>query len=422
MKNVFLKASIACCLAVLASGFGTAGAQTRTAVVTGISQVVRLSPAVRSVVSEKSFPDYLSQRPDLQNSIFETVRTSLAAQLAVGAVTFRQPAGGWLDYGNVVAAMHIDRNRGNGDLYVGIQQVIQLTTTAADSVGMPVRNFLGHCTVRVEDGNGKVVFENKIAVPFSTVSRAGQMQGGVETSPDDWTRLLGLSIKSAFEHKTKRLPTQVFSRPPLAVPGFAVAGGYYFFTLQETESFGSYKGASRRREITFREQDARQPIRLTYEQSYSLNESYFKGEYRSRVLLKDIELGTEYDITAATGLVRDSMNYLSKTISPINTRCTAQRLLVGDYTMDGKKFEGQAGYDVYSVRAILPRNTFEIRVNDKVRAVVQKGGLRSQATGRRQTTYFQMPRQTTAAEQDKLLLTYLIYQLSAELGRDFLGY
>ncbi len=422
MNNVFLKTSIACCLMALVSGCGSATAQSRTAVVTGISQVVRLSPAVRSVVGEESFPDYLSQRPDLQNSILETVKTSLAAQQAVNAVTFRQPAGGWLDYGNAVAPLHIDRNRGDGDLYVGIQQVVQLTTTAADSVGMPVRNFLSHCTVRIEDKDGKVVFTNKVAVPFSTVSRAGQMQGGVETSPDDWTRLLKLGISTALEHKTQRLPTQVFSRPPLEVPGFAVAGGYYFFTLQETESFGSYKGASRRREITFREQNASQPIRLTYEQSYSLNESYLKGEYRSRVLLKDSELGTEYDITATTGLMRDSMNYLSKTIQPINTRCTAQRLLVGDYTMDGKKFEGQAGYDVWSVRAILPRNTFEIRVNDRVRAVVQKGGLRSQATGRRQTTYFQMPRNTPRAEQDKLLLTYLIYQLSSEMGRDFLGY
>lgn len=401
---------------------GPVFAQTRTAVVTGVSQAVRLSPAVRSVLTEESFPDYLSQQPGLQNSIFSTIKTSLGEQFSVGEVAFKQPAGGWLDYGNIVAPLQIDHNRGDGDLYVGIQQVVQLTTTAADSVGMPIRNFLSNCTVRVEDRDKRVVFTNKITVPFSTVAQAGRMQGNVEISAEDWSQLLNLSIKTAFENKTKRLPTQVFGRPPLVLEGFGTLPGYYFFTLQETESFGSYRGASRRKDITFQEANAKIPIRLTYEQSYSLNETYFKGEYRSRVLLKDTELGTEYDITATTGLVRDSMNYLSKTISPINVRCTAQRLLVGDYTMNGKKFEGQAGYDIYSVRSILPRNTFEVRVNDKVKAVIQKGGFRNQPSGRCQTTYLQISRDTPENEKDKILLTYLIYQLSAELGRDFLGY
>jgi|GEM_PF-2116082 len=403
--------------------FNQASAQDSTvAVLTRIEQVVRLSPTVRSAIGEESFPDYLAQKPELQNSIFQTIKTSLASKFPVKELVVKQPAGPWLDFRNIVAPVQIDRNRGEGSLYVAVQQVIQLTTTGADSLGMPVKNFLSTCTVQVQDKGGKTVFSNKLIQPFSTVSRSGQMYGLTEISADDWAKLLTTSIATALDNTTQRLPSQLIYRPPLKITEYGLTdASARFCILQETEKSSSYKGANRDKTVSFRE--AGRVLRLwSYNQGYSLNEGFIRGEYRTRILLADKALGTEYDITAASTLVRDSANIFSKTISPIQIRCTAQRLLVGDYTMTEKKFEGQVGYDIYSIRAVPPRNTFELRINDKVKTLIQKGSLRNQAGARRQESYLYISRDVDENGSDKILLTYLIYQIANEMGRDFLGY
>ncbi len=398
------------------------GQDSVVAVIAPIEQVVRLSPTVRSAISEESFPDYLAQTPELQNSIFQTIKTSLARKFSVNEITNRQPAGSWLDFRNIVVPAPPDSNRSKGDLYVVIQQIIQLTTTSADSVGMSVKNFLSTCIVTVQDKTGKTVFTNKLVQPFSTANRPGQMYGLAEIGPEDWTNLLKNSIVAAFANTTKRLPSQVCYRPPLDVTAYGMTSNLTrFYILQENEKGSSYKGSNREKTVSFREV-GQVPRLWNFNQSYSLNESFLRGDYRTRILLEDKALGTEYDITAVSSLMRDSMNVFSKTISPIQIRCTAQRLLVGDYTLNEKRFEGQVGYDIFSIRAVAPRNTFEIRINDKIKALIQKGGYRNQGGARRQETYLYISRDVDENATDKLLISYLIYQSANELGRDFLGY
>lgn len=409
------------------TAFGLAGSRqtvaqdSTVAVLTQVEQVVRLSPAVRSAIGEESFPDYLAQMPALQNSIFQIIKTSLARKFSVGTVRIQQPAGPWLDYRNVVAPVHISRNRGEGNLYVAVQQIVQLTTTSADSLGMPVKNFLSTCMVVVQDQGGKTLFTTKVVQPFSTANRPGQMYGLVETSPDDWTNLLAASLQAAFETGAQRLPSRTFYRPATDAVQYGLSGTARFYILQETEKNSSYKGSNREKTVSFRE-PTRVPRIWSVNQSYSLNEGSLRGDYRTRIVMEDKAMGTEYDITASSSLTRDSMNVYSKTITPITIRCTAQRLLVGDFTLNEKRFEGQVGYDIYSIRAVQPRNTYEIRINDKVRAVIQKGGYRNQGGLRRQETYVYLSREVDDTNTDKVLLSYLIYQSANELGRDFLGY
>lgn len=405
-----------------ASQAQTAVQDSVVAVVTRIEQVVRVSPAVRSTLSEESFPDHLAARPDLQTRVVRSLETALAGRLAVRKVQLRQPPGHWLDYRNVVAPLTIDRNRGKGTYYVGVQQVVQLTTTAADSLGGLVRNFLSTTTVQVQDSTGKTVFSGKQVLPFSTANRSGQMSGVAEVEPDDWARLLETSVAGAMEHPGRRLPAQTLFRPLVDLSQYGFGGARpRFFVMQETER-GSFRGGSRDKSIALR-QVAGPSQQWRYEQSYSLSEGFLRGEYRTRILLRNETSGAEYDITASSDLTRDSMNVYSKSVSPIRIRCTAQRLLVGDYTMTEKRFEGQLGYDVYTVRAVAPRNTFEVRINDQVKALVQRSGVRNQGSGgRRQDTYLYVSPGESENQSDKILITYLIYQMATELGREFLGY
>ncbi len=401
---------------------GTALAQdSTTAVVTHIEQIVRLSPNVRSAIGEESFPDYLAQIPDLQNSIFQTLKTSLARKFSVSQVQIQQPAGSWLDFRNVIVPFKPSRTAGNASLYVAIQQVIQLTTTSADSMSMPVKNFLSTCTLQVQDKTGKTVFTSKVIHPFSTANVPGQMYGLVEIGPEDWRNVLNQSIQAALETTTQRLPSQTFHRPVVNLSLYGLAGNTRFYQIQESEQNSSYKGSNRDKTISFREV-GRTPRQWNANQSYSLNESFLRGEYRTRILMADKSIGTEYEITATSSLTRDSVNIYSKTVTPIAIRCTAQRLLVGDYTLNEKRFEGQVGYDVFSIRMVQPRNTYEVLINDKTKALIQKGGFRNQGGLRRQDTYMYVSREVDENLIDKILLSYLIYQSANELGRDFLGY
>ncbi|MDJ1481158.1 hypothetical protein QNI16_11735 [Cytophagaceae bacterium YF14B1] len=394
-----------------------------TAVVTKIEQIVRLSPTVRSMLSEESFPDYISLDPKLQAGIVSSVKSAVSRKFGVKEVVINQSAGNWLDFRNIAAPVQVDVNRGNGTVYIAIQQVIQLTTTSADTLGMTIKNFMSTCSILAQDKDGKTLFTSKLIQPFSTANRAGQVYGLVEISAEDWGKLLTNAINTGFENTNKRLPHQTFYRPATEVSAYGLTGASpRFYILQETEkTASSFKGSNREKIISFR-QSGRVPRVWQFSQSYSLSENYLRGEYRTRILLNDKAFGTEYEITVTSNVTKDSTNIYSRNVSPIQIRCTAQRLLVGDYTLSEKRFEGQVGYDVFAIRAVPPRNTFEVTINDKVKALIQRGGIRNQNGQKRLDTYTFISREMDDNMTDKIFLSYLIFQIANELGRDFLGY
>ncbi len=392
---------------------------TSRVVVTRIEQVVRVSPLVLSVMDEESFPDYLTQMPALTEQVYAQLKPLLEHRFPGKSVGFSLPTTPWLRYQNLVEPLKPSASTGAGTYAVAIQQVVQLVTTGADTVGMPVRNFLSTCQVLVQDSRGKVVFTHTVQQPFRTVSRAGNMSGKGEITATDWVDLLIRSVKGALDEKgPKRLSVQSFYRPPLTMDSYGfLPGQTLFYTWQETETGSNFKGASREKKISFGLMGTT-PVRWKSQQSFSLNETYIRGEYRTRLLVQNTQSGSEYDITAVGSVVRDSANYFSKVVSPVQVRCTAQRLLVGDYTLNHNSMEGQVGYDIYNLRMVLPRNTFELRINDNLRAIIQKGGKYAG----KQAIYLSIHKEATSAEIDKILLSFLIFQMGNDLGVDFLGY
>ncbi len=106
---------------------------------------------------------------------------------------------------------------------------------------------------------------------------------------------------------------------------------------------------------------------------------------------------------------------------PVSVRCTAGGLLAGKFTLTPAVFEGQWGYDVYTIRKISPRNTFEIRNNDKLLAIAQKGGL-SGTSAKTRNTWFLLDKKLEGGDATELETVWLAFQMALQFGQDFLDY
>jgi hypothetical protein len=420
-----LFACVSCLFCGLLPGFAQ---EKPVLVISSVEQTVKLLPAWRSVVSEESFPNYPGQDSAVVTALVQKTKTLLQKKWQSASVSFDGPEtirfsinGQGFPLGGAVTV-----NVGKGELYVQINQVIAFHTTAADKAGMPIRYFNSTCQVQVRDKVGNVAFAGKAVVPFSTVSKPGYTQGTIELSKADWVSLFERSLAAALDNQTKRTAAVTFFRPSFSMPAYAsFLEKTKPYTLQESVKDGITvaKGDSRLRNFSFTQGTKTYPWKL--DQHFIGRPGQLSGKLMSRALLLNGFNQNEYEVTAECNLGSAEERQLSLEElknSPVAVRCTSQRLLVGDFNLTPRKFEGQMGYDVFTLTQLPLKHTYEIKINDEVQVIVQKGGLYGEPGIRTQNTYLLVNRTLDENQINDVLLVYLMYQTAYTFGQNFLSY
>ncbi len=403
------------------AGLSAAEAQPRV-VVTNVQQVVRLAPAWRSVLGEVSFPDYFGRDSALSGQVLDRVGQLLGQKWPGARVTF---AGGksirLIRSGQpTLPPPQLPAQRGEGDIFVAIVQGLNPTTTATDDAGLPVTYFVNVCSVRAEDSSGKPVWESRVTMPFGTAVKPGSTYGVAEVGAADWQKLLVTSLEAALQHNSRRLPTTTFYRPPFSHA--ALPRNAQPVVLRESVRDGLLYRKGEARKISFSVGEGAEAVTYRLDQQFVGNPEMTAGVALTKGTLSNEGTQQVYELVAEFALPEDHLaTPEERRRQPVSVRCTAGGLLAGRFTLTASGFEGQWGYGVYNIRKIAPKNTFEVRYNDQLVAVAQKGGLGGTGGARTRNTYLL----TTDAEEGtaaELYLVWLVYQTAYLFGQDFLGY
>jgi hypothetical protein len=415
-----MRFTVAWCLLLLA-GLFSAGAQPRV-VVTDVRQVVRLAPAWRSVLGEESFPDYFGRDSVLSRQVLDRVSQLLGQKWPGARVTFAERKDiRFIRSGQAaLPPPQLPAGRGAGDIFVAIVQGLNPTTTATDEAGLPVTYFVNVCSVRAEDPSGKPVWESRVTMPFGTTVKPGSTYGVAELGAADWQKLLLTSLETALQHNARRLPAATFFRPPFAHG--ALPKSTQPVILRESVRDGLLYRKGEARKISFSVGEGAEATTYRLDQQFVGNPEMAAGVALTKGTLTNEATQQVYELVAEFALPEDHVaTPEERRRQPVSVRCTAGGLLAGRFTLTAGGFEGQWGYGVYNIRKIAPKNTFEVRYNDQLVAVAQKGGLGGPAGARTRNTYLLTAdaEEGTAAE---LHLVWLVYQTAYQFGQDFLGY
>ena len=98
----------------------------------------------------------------------------------------------------------------------------------------------------------------------------------------------------------------------------------------------------------------------------------------------------------------------------------AEHLLVGDFTLNSKSFEGLAGYKVYTLVNIIPKSTMEIRINNQLKAIIQKSSVQTKSGNKLQQYHLYLNKDASKEEQGEWLNLFILYKIGYEFGQDFL--
>lgn len=394
-------------------------------VVTGVRQVIKLVPAWRSVLNEESFPDYFGQDSLLHKQILVQTGQLLQKKWEGAQVKFIRE--GRIDFTRSGQALlpppAVRANREEGDIFVAIVQGINPTTTATDAAGMPVTYFTNVLSLRAEDKTGKVVWESRVTAPFGTAYKPGSTYNAAEISREDWEKLYVTSLTAALEVTSRRLPMATFYHPPFSHPQY---DGFLKDSrlLTVRESVGDVllrKGEARKTRFTFGE--GRNAASYELDQQFVGNPEMPMGLSLTRAILLNRSTGQEYELIAEFFLPADQpVAVTDHRQQPVSVRCTAGGLLAGKFTLTPAVFEGQWGYEVYTIRKASPRNTFEIRNNDKLLAVAQKGGMSGASATRTRDTLFLLDKKLEDGDAAELQIVWLAFQMAQQFGQDFLDY
>ncbi len=411
---------VACCLLIFAVLF-SARAQPRV-VVADVRQVIRLAPAWRSILGEESFPDYFGRDSVLNGQVLDQVGQLLGQKWPGAKVTF---AGGnairFVRSGQpTLPTPQLPARRGEGDIFVAIVQGLTPTTTATDDAGMPVTYFTNVCSVRAEDAAGKPLWESRVTMALGTSVKPGSTYGVAEMGAADWQKLFLTSLEAALQHNARRLPNATYYRPPFRHAALPREGRP--LVVREGVRDGLLYRRGEARKITFTVGEGAEASVYRLDQHFVGNPEMTAGVALTRATLTNQATQQVYELVAEFALPEDHVaTPEERRGQPVSVRCTAEGLLAGRFTLTANGFEGQWGYGVYNIRKIAPKNTFEIRYNDQLVAVAQKGGLNGTAGTRTRDTYLLTGNleEGTAAE---LHLVWLVYQTAHQFGQDFLGY
>jgi hypothetical protein len=294
------------------------------------------------------------------------------------------------------------------------------TTTATDDAGMPVTYFTNVCSVRAEDAAGKPLWESRVTMAFGTAVKPGDTYGVAEMGAADWQKLFLTPLEAALQHNTRRLPNATYYRPPFRHAALPAAGRP--LVVREGVRDGLLYRRGEARKITFTVGEGAEASVYRLDQHFVGNPEMTAGVALTRATLTNQATQQVYELVAEFALPEDHVATAEeRRRQPVSVRCTAEGLLAGRFTLTPGGFEGQWGYGVYNIRKIAPKNTFEIRYNDQLVAVAQKGGLNGTAGARTRDTYLLTGNleEGTAAEMQ---LVWLVYQTAYQFGQDFLGY
>jgi hypothetical protein len=142
------------------------------AVITDIQQEIKLYPSLRSILSEQSFPDYFTSDTLWQKTVLQELRAQLGKKLGVKEI-YVPDSSALVKF--VVSATPLSprlrlasTNRATAAYFVAFTSTIALTTTAVEERGLPVRHYNCITEIKIEDKDHKMVFTNKISIPFRT--------------------------------------------------------------------------------------------------------------------------------------------------------------------------------------------------------------------------------------------------------------
>jgi hypothetical protein len=104
----------------------------------------------------------------------------------------------------------------------------------------------------------------------------------------------------------------------------------------------------------------------------------------------------------------------------VKIRCMSQGLLAGNFVLNARKLEGMIGYQVYTLNRINPKDTYELVANNKLLALIQRGGAGKVDGAPTQDYAFFVGKDISQERQGELALIFLIHKLASEFGKDFL--
>jgi hypothetical protein len=398
-----------------------------TAIVSTIRQEVRVYPAWRSILSDESFPNYIKTDTMWQSSVKATLQQLLRQKFGVSQVLFPKPNP--IDYivtGNASLA-HTQALSIQGDLMVDIYMVINLTTTSMDETGIQSKNFNQTCRIRIKNKENTPVYESTIVIPFRTrINPDAGMYGVAELSAGDLKQLFEESISAAFMYESKKFPARTYDRPAISNTRYkAFLQKAKLYALQEfTPDVPLQKGQPQQNRYNFQPvQKNADAIKLSLTRNYTGNVRSPEEGYTCRAMLKNEFNESAYQMWATfqwKNKQKDSTPPAGDEKPEVLVKCFSEGLQLGDFMLNSKKFEGMTGYTSFTIYQTLPKNTLELRLNNQVKALIQKSSVSHSVQEKMQQYYLYLPAEVTKEEKSELLTIFLIYKVAAEFGQDYL--
>lgn len=410
---------ILCLLASFIQGYSQAG---EPAVVTPIQVEVKLYPAWRSILSEESFPDYITSDTLWQLAMRQKVEQWVQQKFAVKQVLFTDSMPVHFRYSKGTLLKQAQSEVRPGQLLINIHQTIGLTTTGVDEAGIMAKNFNYTCRVQVKEDGNKIIFEGNAVIPFRTrVKPEAGMYSIAELTSSDVKKLSEEALQAAFTPKLKKLAQRTYYRPAFSNTKYdTFIAGATLYSLQEYLPDTPEQEAlpNSRKYIFTSSRQTTDSATLQLKRSYTGNVP--EDTYTCRAMFTNGLNQTTYQMWATLQQKSKTDNNIPDEKPEVSVRCFADRLLLGDFTLTDRKFEGMTGYTVFSIYQISPRNTLELHVNNQVKAIIQKGGISSTGLGKKQQYYLYIPKEATRDDTSELLTIFMIYKVAYELGQDFL--
>lgn len=406
--------------------FGKVAAQD-TAVVTSLRQEVRIYPMWRSILNEESFPDYLEADSLWQTSVTEKLQQLLKQKFGLSHVLFAKTKPVEYLVTGSVPKQNSAFTANSGDLQVDIQMVITLATTSMDDNGIQAKNFNQTCRLRIKDKENKPVYESSIVIPFRTrVNVEKGMYGLAELSAADLKQLFEESLTAAFSYTSKKFPVHAYDRPVFAQAKYkAFVEKAQLYALQEfSPDVPLQKGQPQQNRHIFHPFNKNaEATQLSLTRNYTGNIQMLEGGYTCRAVLKNEVTMADYQMWATIewkNKSEDSTPPAGDEKPEVLVKCFSEGLQLGDFTLSPKKFEGMTGYTSFIIYQTSPKNTLELRVNDQVKALIQKSGISNAGRENIQQYYLYLPAGSSQEEKAELLTIFMIYKVASEFGQDYL--
>lgn len=397
--------------------------------VTDVIQEIKLYHSWRSVLNEESFPDGFTKDTLWTSQLKGKIEKMVLQKTGAAQVQFlqREPIKFIFSAHGGFPALQLNQaNKPQADYFVAIVGQINVLTISLEKANTPAKNYHFTLSVQIKSSKDSLLFANKVIVPFSTIIKEGYMHGMAELSKEDFQQLYERALQAAFERKEGKLAKQVYYRPPLNdVKLNKFIANADLFLLQEKVNNGLpvRKGEAKNSEIILKDLGRKKEYMLTLQQNFIGNTGSLTGKHITNATLTNPLTETNYSITASFQQEKaeePASDFHNTPPDPILfIRCMTRGLLVGNFTMTSKNFEGLIGYEVYNIYPILPKNTFEVRVNNKLQAIAQKSPASSTAT---ENTYFYFSKEATDMEKGTLVMVFQLYKLGHEFGKDYFSF